>query len=53
MALDLIDEICDEAHAKVVEYQKKASFYYNLGVKEIFYREEDLVHKMVGKMVSS
>ncbi|XP_074356504.1 uncharacterized protein LOC141696233 [Apium graveolens] len=30
IALDLIDE----AHPKIVEYQKKAFFYYNLRVKE-------------------
>lgn len=43
LALDLIDEICDKAHAKVVEYHEKISFYYNLRVKEKFYREGDLV----------
>ncbi|KAL8115462.1 hypothetical protein AgCh_022089 [Apium graveolens] len=39
LALDLIDEVRDKAHAKIVEYQKKASFYYNLRVKE---RKESL-----------
>ncbi|KAL8116195.1 hypothetical protein AgCh_022622 [Apium graveolens] len=36
LALELIDEVRDGAHAKIVEYQKKASFYYNLRVKERF-----------------
>lgn len=43
LALDLIDEVRDEAHARIFEYQNKASFYYNLRVKERFYREGDLV----------
>ncbi|KAL8134606.1 hypothetical protein AgCh_009579 [Apium graveolens] len=38
LALDLIDEGRDEAHAKIVEYQKNASFYYNLRVKERFFK---------------
>lgn len=43
LALDLIDEVRDRANAKIVEHQKKASFYYNLRVKERFFREGDLV----------
>ncbi|XP_074342863.1 uncharacterized protein LOC141680572 [Apium graveolens] len=38
LALDLIDEVRDEVHAKIMEYQKKASFYYNLRVKERFFK---------------
>lgn len=40
LALDLIDKVRDEAHAKVVEYQKKESFDYNLRVKKGFTAEE-------------
>ena len=43
LALDLIDEIRDRANAQMVENQKRASFYYNLRVKERFFREGDLV----------
>lgn len=43
LALNLINEVRVEALAKMVEYQKKASFYYNLQIKERFYREGDLV----------
>lgn len=32
VALDLMDEVLDEAHIKIDEYQKKASFYYDLRV---------------------
>ncbi|XP_074375272.1 uncharacterized protein LOC141717046 [Apium graveolens] len=47
LALDLIDEVRDEAHAKIVEYPKKASFYYNLRVKEKFYKQGDMVLRKV------
>ncbi|XP_074346481.1 uncharacterized protein LOC141685267 [Apium graveolens] len=47
LALDLIDEVRDEAHAKIMEYQKKASFYYNLWVKEMFFKQGDLVLRKV------
>ena len=43
LALDLIDEVRDEANARIVENQKRASYYYNLRVKERFFREGDLV----------
>ena len=43
LALDLIDEVRDRANAQMVENQKRASFYYNLRVKERFFREGDLV----------
>ncbi|XP_063947571.1 uncharacterized protein LOC135152047 [Daucus carota subsp. sativus] len=47
LALDMIDEIRDEAHAKIVENQKRASYYYNLRVKERYFREGDLVLRKV------
>ncbi|XP_074323768.1 uncharacterized protein LOC141660681 [Apium graveolens] len=47
LALDLIDEVRDAAHAKIVEYQKKASFYYNLRVKERFFKQRELVLRNV------
>ncbi|XP_063943205.1 uncharacterized protein LOC135150603 [Daucus carota subsp. sativus] len=47
LALDMIDEIHDEAHAKIVENQKRASYYYNLRVKERYFREGDLVLRKI------
>ncbi|KAK1366125.1 hypothetical protein POM88_041686 [Heracleum sosnowskyi] len=47
LALDLIDEVRDEANAKVVEHQKRASLYYNLRVKERFFRQGDLVLRKI------
>ncbi|XP_074336089.1 uncharacterized protein LOC141673257 [Apium graveolens] len=47
LAMDLIDEVRNEAHAKVLEYQKKASFYHNLRVKEMFFKQGDLVLRKV------
>ncbi|XP_074346854.1 uncharacterized protein LOC141685661 [Apium graveolens] len=47
LALDLIDEVRDAAHARIIEYQKKASFYYNLRVKERFFKQGDLVLRKV------
>ncbi|XP_074356561.1 uncharacterized protein LOC141696300 [Apium graveolens] len=47
LALELIDEVRDQAHAKVVEYQKKPSLYYNLRVKERFFKQGDLVLRKV------
>ena len=46
-AIDMIDEVRDEAHAKIVENQKRASYYYNLRVKERFFKEGDLVLRKV------
>lgn len=43
----MIDEVHDEVHAKIVEYQMKASSYYNLRVKERFFRELDLVLRKI------
>lgn len=36
VALDFIDEVKDEANAKNVEHQNRASSYYNINVKESF-----------------
>ncbi|XP_074345883.1 uncharacterized protein LOC141684670 [Apium graveolens] len=47
LSLDLIDEVRDAAHAKIVEYQKKAYFYYNLRVKDRFFKQGDLVLRKV------
>ncbi|XP_074356110.1 uncharacterized protein LOC141695795 [Apium graveolens] len=47
LALDLIDEVWNEAHAMIVENQMKASFYYNLRVKERFFKQGDLVLRKV------
>ena len=47
LALDLIDEVRDEANARNMEHQKKASFYYNLRVKERFFRQGDLVLRKI------
>ena len=47
LALDLIDEVRDGAHAKIVKYQKKASFYNNLRVKERFFKQGDLVLRKI------
>lgn len=47
LALDLIDEVRDEANARNVEHQKRASFYYNLRVKERFFRQGDLVLRKI------
>ncbi|XP_074327836.1 uncharacterized protein LOC141665754 [Apium graveolens] len=47
LALYLIDEVRDAAHAKIIEYQKKAFFYYNLRVKERFFKQGDLVLRKV------
>ena len=47
LALDLIDEIRDEANAKIVEYQKRTSAYYNQRVKGRTFKEEDLVLRKV------
>ena len=44
-ALDLIDEVRDEANAKIVEYQKPTFSYYNLKVKGRAFKHEKLVQK--------
>ncbi|XP_074341933.1 uncharacterized protein LOC141679330 [Apium graveolens] len=45
--LDLIDEVRNDVHIKIVEYQRKTSFYYNLRVKERFFKQVDLVLRTV------
>ncbi|XP_074374371.1 uncharacterized protein LOC141714771 [Apium graveolens] len=47
LTLNLIDKVRDAAHAKIMEYLKKASFYYNLRVKERFFKQGDLVLRKV------
>ncbi|KAK1363004.1 hypothetical protein POM88_038565 [Heracleum sosnowskyi] len=47
LALDLIDGVRDEANAKIFQHQKRASFYYNLRVKERFFRQGDLVLRKI------
>lgn len=47
LALDLIDEVRDEANARIVENQKRTSFYYNLRVKERFFQVGELVLRKV------
>ena len=47
LALDLINEVRDDANARIVKHQKRASFYYNLRVKERFFREGDLVLRKI------
>ena len=42
LALDLIDEVRDEANAKIIEYRKRTSSYYNLRVKGRAFKEGDL-----------
>ncbi|XP_074352304.1 uncharacterized protein LOC141691464 [Apium graveolens] len=38
LGLDLIDEVRDEANARNVKHQRKASLYYNRKVKERFFQ---------------
>lgn len=47
LALDLIDEVKNKGNAKIVEYQKQTSFYYNLIVKGRAFKEGDLVLRKV------
>ena len=47
LALDFIDEVRDEANAKIVEYQKRTSSYYNLRVKGRAFKEGDLVLRKI------
>ncbi|XP_074363871.1 uncharacterized protein LOC141704537 [Apium graveolens] len=47
LALNLIDEVRDAAYAKIIENHKNASFYYNLRVKEMFFKQGDLVLRKV------
>ncbi|XP_074374014.1 uncharacterized protein LOC141714392 [Apium graveolens] len=43
LALDLIDQVQDEASACNTEHQHRASFYYNMRVLERFFHQGDLV----------
>ncbi|XP_074377491.1 uncharacterized protein LOC141719014 [Apium graveolens] len=43
LALDLIDEVRDEANAHNAEHQQRASIYYNRRIKERFFHQGDLV----------
>ena len=47
LALDLIDEVRDEANARNAEHQRRASLYYNRRVKERFFRHGDLVFRKI------
>ena len=47
LSLHLIDEVRDKAHAKILEYQKRTSSYYNLRVKGRMFKEGDLVLRKV------
>ncbi|XP_074377950.1 uncharacterized protein LOC141719467 [Apium graveolens] len=47
LATDMIEEVRDEAHDKIVKYQKKVSFYYNLRVKERFFKQGGPVLKKI------
>ncbi|XP_074336921.1 uncharacterized protein LOC141674096 [Apium graveolens] len=43
LALNLIDEVRDEANTRNAEHQQRASLYYNRRVKERFFQQGDLV----------
>ena len=47
LALDLIDEVKDEANARNAEHQRRASLCYNRRVKERFFRHGDLVLRKI------
>ncbi|XP_074347079.1 uncharacterized protein LOC141685901 [Apium graveolens] len=47
LALDLIDEVRDEANAHNVEHQRRASLYYNRRIKERFFQQGDLVLRKI------
>ena len=47
LALNLIDEVRDEANARIVEYHKRTSSYYNLKVKGRAFKEGDLVLRKI------
>ncbi|XP_074362244.1 uncharacterized protein LOC141702482 [Apium graveolens] len=47
LALDLIDEVRDEANARNAEYQRRASLYYNGRVEERFFEQGDLVLRKI------
>lgn len=45
LASYLIDEV--RAHAKIVEYHNKVSFFYNVQFKKRFFREENLILRKI------
>ena len=47
LALDLIDEVRDKAHAKVMEYKRRTSLYHNAKVKGRMFKEGDLVLRKI------
>lgn len=47
LALDLIDEVRDEANARNAERQKKASFHCDQRVKEKFFRQDNLTLRKI------
>lgn len=47
LVLDLIDKVRVEAYAKIVEFHKQTSFYYNLRFKIRAFKEGDLVLRRV------
>ncbi|XP_074342580.1 uncharacterized protein LOC141680184 [Apium graveolens] len=47
LALDLIDEVRDEANSRNAEHQRRASFYYNRRIKESFFQQGDLVLRKI------
>ncbi|XP_074378449.1 uncharacterized protein LOC141719986 [Apium graveolens] len=47
LALDLIDEVRDEANARYAEHQRRASLYYNRRVKKRFFQQGDLVLRKI------
>ncbi|XP_074351941.1 uncharacterized protein LOC141691097 [Apium graveolens] len=47
LALNLIDEVRDEANARNAEHRRRASLYYNGWVKERFFQQKDLVLRKI------
>ncbi|XP_074323762.1 uncharacterized protein LOC141660676 [Apium graveolens] len=47
LALDLIDEVKDEANAEITEHKKRASFHYDQRVNGRFFKKGDLVLRKV------
>ncbi|XP_074325427.1 uncharacterized protein LOC141663523 [Apium graveolens] len=47
LALDLIDEVRDEANTRNAEHQRKASLYYNRRVKERLFYLGDLISRKI------
>ncbi|KAL8118969.1 hypothetical protein AgCh_016456 [Apium graveolens] len=47
LALDLIDEVIDEASTRNAKHQRRASLYYNRRIKERFFYQEDLILRKI------